>query len=257
MKIWLQFVLWINRKLKALSIRLVVWTGKSKEFVHPKHLMRGDEFQWYLSSLKHSDVVLDLGCGTGMHAIHTAKRASRVKGVDYSKRNLAIAQSLAEAKGLTNISFRSASLEERIDEANQSYTVILALDILEHLNNRDLFLSETYRILNTCGRLFLAVPNIDTKWKRLLKQNDLFYYSDLDHKHEYSREEIVRLLEAHRFKILKIDNTVFDTPWIGIIDFIGGISIDWYRRLTERRRSTVTNCESETTGFRIIAEKLS
>jgi len=255
MRIWLRLVSWFNRKAKNLSIRLVKWTGKSKEFVHPKHFIETDDHYWFVSFLDRADTVLDLGCGCGAHSIKAAHAAAFVKGIDHSPRNLEIAKRLAAQNHLNKVEFVEGSLEEPIQEPADSYSAILALDILEHLLKRDEFLNETHRLLKRDSRLFLSVPNSETSWKKKLKKHNLFFYSDFDHKHEYTEPEIKDILNKHRFEIIFFEPTVYDTPWVGMIDLVGGISLPFYKRLSEWKRKMGLEQPSEATGFRIVARK--
>lgn len=252
-RLWFRFVIWFNRKAKSLAIRLVRWTGKSKENIHPKHLIETDSHYWFLSFLSSDVTVLDLGCGNGAHTLKAAEQARQVKGIDQSADNLRAAQNLARDHHINNVAFGQCNLENSLDEPSHYYSAVLALDVLEHLNNRDQFLRETKRVLAVDGRLFLSVPNSETTWKRKLKNKGLFYYSDLDHKHEYTRTEMEELLDQHGYRIVHIEPVVYDTPWVGLMDVVGGISLTWYERLSKWKRRVALNHPAESTGFRVVA----
>lgn len=254
-KQWLRFVCWFNRKAKNFSIRLVKWTGKSKEYIHPKHLIDDSSHYWFVQFLKPSDIVLDLGCGHGLHGLKAAGVVRSVTGLDHNAQNLDVAKRLSIQRGLTNTDFRMASLEQPIAMENASFSVILALDILEHLNNRNQFLQETYRILKPGGKLLISIPNRDTRWKQSLAAHHLFFYSDLDHKYEYTHPEIEILLQEAGYCIQSLEPTVYDTPWVGLIDVIGGISLPIYRSLSNWKREKALKEPSQATGFRIVAQK--
>lgn len=71
--------------------------------------------------------VLDVGCGTGLHAIELARRGYEVVGVDLSPQMVEIARS--KAKGLSGVSFvqadaRSLEFAEEFDAAIAMYGVI-------------------------------------------------------------------------------------------------------------------------------------
>ncbi len=256
MKCCLQIVSWFNRKAKNFAIRLVKWTGKSKEFVHPKHLVNEEYHFWFTSFLKPEDVVIDLGCGNGCHSLVAARFVRSVKGIDHSEKNLKSATELAKIQGITNAQFKQSTLEQQINEPSNLYTVLFAFDVLEHLVNREQFLQEASRLLAPHGRLLLSVPNSDTSWNRLLKRHGLFYYSDLDHKHEYTAAELKKLIETHGYQVQYWDQVVYDTPWAGVIDMVGGISLSLYKRLLRWKREEALRYPAETTGFRVIAEKI-
>lgn len=52
--------------------------------------------------------ILDMGCGTGRHALELGRRGYQVVGVDLSDGMLAQAQQIADAEGLTTLTFQQA-----------------------------------------------------------------------------------------------------------------------------------------------------
>ena len=76
------------------SSRLVRWTGKSAQVIHPKHLLPDLSPPWYVSLVRPGDHVLDLGAGVGVHAMRCARAGANVIAADWSEKNLAKARSL-------------------------------------------------------------------------------------------------------------------------------------------------------------------
>src|SRR5207247_6308811 len=72
----------VNRRGKAVGVRLVRYTGKSRHLIHPKHLVDSPWHDWYVEYLDPADVVLDVGCANGAHTLKAARRARRVGGMD-------------------------------------------------------------------------------------------------------------------------------------------------------------------------------
>ena len=68
----------LNRRGGAIAVRLVKFTGKSPDAIHPKHLVDVPWHHWYVDYLKPEDVVLDLGCANGTHTLAVAGRTRRV-----------------------------------------------------------------------------------------------------------------------------------------------------------------------------------
>jgi 2-polyprenyl-3-methyl-5-hydroxy-6-metoxy-1,4-benzoquinol methylase len=66
------------------------------------------------------------------------------------------------------------------------FDLVLFLDVLEHLHSRQGALREIHRALRPGGTLLVAAPNRDTSWKRRLQAASSFYYTDPDHKIEYT-----------------------------------------------------------------------
>lgn len=248
-------VVFANNKAKRLAIRLTRWTGKSPEYVHPKHLL-GDskDNYWYLAYLAPGADVLDVGCGNGMHALKAARRCHRVVGVDGNLDSLGVALRSSQALPAANASFFAADLEQGLAVRDQRFDTVICLDLLEHVYARGLLLQEIRRALKPRGTMLLSVPNRGTSWKRRLDRAGLFSYSDPDHKIEYTLEELEAELGKNGFRIEHLHPTVYDTPLIGAIDLVGGLSLPLYRRLTEMRRRLARRYPEENAGFFAVCQ---
>jgi 2-polyprenyl-3-methyl-5-hydroxy-6-metoxy-1,4-benzoquinol methylase len=242
-----------NNKAKRLAIRLTKWTGKSREYVHPKHLLGDSEDNyWYLAYVEPGSDVLDVGCGNGMHSLKAARRCRWVGGVDGSLDSLGVARRTALVRAQSNAAFFAANLEDGLPVRGARFDTVICLDLLEHVHKRDLVLAEIRRTLRPGGTLLLAVPNRATSWKRRLERAGLFAYSDPDHKIEYSQEELEDELERNGFRADRVLPTVYDTPLIGAIDIVGGLSLGLYRRLTGWRRRLARRYPRENAGFYVV-----
>lgn len=239
-----------------LAAQLVRWTGKSTRAVHPKHFLKSDWRTWYAPNLRKDDAALDVGCANGLHTLEAARRCRSVCGFDYNARHLAAAQEFARRDGLDNVWLAQASVEEPWPYASEQFDVVLYLDVLEHVYGRDHSLLEARRVLRPGGRLLLSVPKRDTEWKALRARYGIFAYSDPDHKVEYSRTEIEDELARNGFVVLSNGPIVIDTPWSGLIDLAGGLSLPLYRRLAQWKRDAVLRRPQESSGFRIVAQRV-
>jgi len=110
-------------------------------------------------SSKKTKTVLDLGCGTGSHALILAKKGYKITGVDLSKKMLKIARKKAKEKKL-KINFRRSDirkldLKKKFDAIISMFAVIgyqKTNDGLEkalmaahkHLKNRGLFIFDVW-----------------------------------------------------------------------------------------------------------------
>ena len=239
-----------NAKAKRLAIRLTKWTGKSREYVHPKHLLEDSEDRyWYLAHVGATDRLLDVGCGNAMHTIKAARRCAIAFGIDRSAESLAVGGRAARADGISNVRLVRGDVEETLPFRSGSFDTILCGDLLEHVWKRDHVLGEIRRLLTPRGRLLLAVPNRGTSWKRRLQRAGLFFYSDPDHKIEYTLPELEEELGRNGFRILRLHPTVYDTPLIGLIDLTGGVSLRLYARLSRMRRRLAEKHPEENAGF--------
>jgi len=242
-----------NNKAKRLAIRLTRWTGKSAEYVHPKHLLGDDDAHyWYLAYLAPGRRLLDVGCGNGMHTLKAARRCARALGVDASLESLGVAVRESRAQALGHATFVRGDVEQGLPVRPGCFDVVLCLDLLEHVHKRDLVLGEIRRALASGGVLLLGVPNRGTSWKRRLERAELFAYSDPDHKIEYTLDELREELGRNGFEIRDLHPTVYDTPLVGLIDVVGGLSLGLYRRLTRLRARLARRYPAENAGFSAV-----
>lgn len=104
--------------------------------------------------------VLDLGCGTGNHAVPLARRGYEVVGVDHSESMISIAeQKAAQLPGLNSISFHHGDIRN-IDLHRQFHAVLMMFAVLGYqLENEDVLsaLRTGRRHLTTGGLLIFDV----------------------------------------------------------------------------------------------------
>src|SRR3989344_8544599 len=142
------------RPLGSVAIRLTQLTGKSRYPIHPKHLVEISP-PWYLKYLSRGDIVLDLGCGNGQNTLKAAKKIKKIIGLDYNGEGLILGSRLAKESGISNIEFKYGNIEQKLDLPDRSFSKILFLDTLEHINNEARSLKEVSRILKAGGLLLL------------------------------------------------------------------------------------------------------
>ncbi len=237
--------------LSCLSCRLTQLAGKSKYPLHPKHLVQL-KTPWFLKYIKKRDFCLDLGCGNGQNTIQAAQKCKKIIGLDSDEKGLKIAKDSANQKGIKNIKLKKQDLEKKLPFKNNTFDLMLCLDIIEHLKKRDRLLQETKRVLKNQAILLLTLPNKNTTWKKAQRKYHLNSLADPDHKIEYSLLEAKKLCRDYNFKILKILPITFDTPLSGLIDFIGGFSLLLYKKLSVWKKNKVKNNLKESTGFRLV-----
>lgn len=245
----------LNRYGGVLATKLVKITGKYKEPIHPKHLIK-IEYPWFLKYIEKSDNVLDIGCANGSNTIECSRACKKVIGFDYDENSLKIARNRIERNNIKNIKIIKHDAEKRFPFHKNQFDKILFLDTLEHLNKRDFVLNEVRRVLKTNGIVFISIPNIDTRWKRLQMRAGVNPYCDPDHKIEYTRDDIEEELERNKLKIIKIDPIIYDTPLAGFIDITGAISLTIYKKLVMWKKRMVKFRPGDTTGFRIVAKEI-
>jgi 2-polyprenyl-6-hydroxyphenyl methylase/3-demethylubiquinone-9 3-methyltransferase len=105
--------------------------------------------------------LLDVGCGGGLLAEPMARLGATVTGIDAAPRNIAVARLHAARSGLA-IDYRTAAAET-LAAAGERYDVVLALEVIEHVADRDAFLGACASLLDAHGLMFVATLNRTAK----------------------------------------------------------------------------------------------
>ena len=99
--------------------------------------------------------ILDIGCGGGLMCEPLARLGAEVTGIDAVDKNIKSAQIHANQNDL-NINYMLSSVEEL---PNNKYDIILNLEVIEHVNNQNLFISKSCELVNHGGLMFVATIN--------------------------------------------------------------------------------------------------
>ena len=100
--------------------------------------------------------ILDIGCGGGLISEPMSRLGANVTGIDASEKNINIAQLHAKKSGL-QIDYINASPEE-LNEV-EKFDVILNLEIIEHVDNVNLYIKSCSKLLKKRGLMFTATLN--------------------------------------------------------------------------------------------------
>ena len=100
--------------------------------------------------------ILDIGCGGGLLSEPMSRLGAEVVGIDASEKNISVAK-LHAMKNKLNIKYLCASPETL--KTNLKFDVILNMEIIEHVENINLFLESCSKLLNKGGIMFVATIN--------------------------------------------------------------------------------------------------
>lgn len=159
---------------------------------------------------------LDIGCATGLLVREGKNHSWESLGVElcdeaaeYGRRNY-------------GVDIRTGTLEEAAFSA-ESFDVVHASHLIEHLNQPGVFLEEVSRILKPGGQLILTTPNADGLQARLLKGN--WRSAIADHLVLFSRRTLKELLAAKGFQVEK------ERTWGGLGV---GVGPRWLKRILDK-----------------------
>ncbi|MDO5706093.1 MAG: bifunctional 2-polyprenyl-6-hydroxyphenol methylase/3-demethylubiquinol 3-O-methyltransferase UbiG [Paracoccus sp. (in: a-proteobacteria)] len=101
--------------------------------------------------------VLDIGCGGGLMAEPMARLGADVTGADAATGNIEVARVHAAQQGLT-IDYR-ATTAETLDTAGERFDVVMALEIVEHVDGPADFVETCVSLLKPGGLLLMSTLN--------------------------------------------------------------------------------------------------
>ncbi|XP_075975580.1 ubiquinone biosynthesis O-methyltransferase, mitochondrial-like isoform X2 [Anticarsia gemmatalis] len=106
--------------------------------------------------------ILDVGCGGGILSEGLARLGAKVTGIDASKELIQVAQQhshvdpkIAENKP----TYHNITIEDHAKEFANHYDGVIASEVIEHVNNQELFVKSCVHTLKPGGRIFFTTPN--------------------------------------------------------------------------------------------------
>ena len=134
----------------------------------------------------HGKRVLDAGCGTGYGSAELAQSAAEVTGVDIAADAIEYASANYPIAGLR---FLESSCTA-VPFPPESFDLVVAFEVIEHLTDYRAFLDECARLLTREGLFIVSSPN-----KRYYAETRAATGPNPFHEHEFEAEEFVRELE--------------------------------------------------------------
>ncbi len=100
--------------------------------------------------------ILDIGCGGGLLTEPMHRLGGKLTGIDASKKNINIAKIHAKKNNL-KINYFCCSPEKL--NSKKKYDIILNMEVVEHVNDLNLFIKSSTRLLKKNGIMFVATIN--------------------------------------------------------------------------------------------------
>lgn len=155
---------------------------------------------------------LDVGTGTGRHALKLARRGVAVTAIDQSPEMLAVAQNTARTEGLS-IDFRHASLDDVLPFTQEKFDFLMCALMLCHFPDLAHAAQEFFRVLQPDGYLLITAFHPDAMergWRTTATVKGVQYLlPNMPH----TRTDYMEALTSAGFHILKaIDALVSEAP---------------------------------------------
>ncbi|MFC1631854.1 methyltransferase domain-containing protein [Candidatus Omnitrophota bacterium] len=146
--------------------------------------------------------IIDLGCGS----CDWNRDQLDVFGVDYNEGLLAL------AKQKNRISDYKIAAVTRTELPDQSFDIVTAFELLEHIYNYPQLIIESRRLLKTGGHCIISVPYdvlfslwrplffLHSVWQGHILQN-AYYKKNCGHLHRFSVPKLIELFSKYGFNI--------------------------------------------------------
>ena len=194
----------------------------------------------FISTLKNTDEVADIGCGNGRHLIPCAEQCRSAIGIDISRKLLDIVQHTVDKKNIRNVSLIHADAVKIPLQKNclDAVLYIASLHNIQGKENRQHALEEIHRVLTPGGTAFISVwSRWQEKYRRFFLHQYFFHsgeFGDIDiywrqHSlniprfyHLYSKREFIQELQAMDFSVdtiqsVKIHSKRFSDNYFAVV----------------------------------------
>ncbi len=156
--------------------------------------------------------LLDIGCGGGLVSEPMCRLGAKVTGIDASFKNIEVAKIHAKKNNL-KIKYLNTSPEKK--EINDKFDVILNLEIIEHVENINLFLKSSGELLKKNGIMFIATLNrtFESYIKAIVGAEYILRWLPIG-THDWQKfvkpDEVQKKLDKLNFSRLSIDGLKFN-----------------------------------------------
>ena len=156
--------------------------------------------------------ILDIGCGGGLISEPMARLGASVTGIDASEKNVKIAQVHSKKNDL-KINYLNKSPEQL--KAFEKFDVILNLEIVEHVENVNLYIKSCQGLLKKGGLMFTATLNrsLTSYLKAIIGAEYILRWLPIG-THDWNKfikpEELEKLLLSQKFSTVDIKGLDFN-----------------------------------------------
>lgn len=162
-----------------------------------------------VAGLFHEDDVLDVACGSGIVACAFAPLANHVTGIDITPAMLEQAQSMAEQRGLSNLTWQQGDIES-LPFADARFSLVLSRYAFHHFLNPKVVLEEMIRVCCPGGRILIA--DVALPPEKVEAYNALEKLRDPSHTRALTLEEFQSLFSQTNLQNLRLNFYKVEIP---------------------------------------------
>jgi 2-polyprenyl-6-hydroxyphenyl methylase/3-demethylubiquinone-9 3-methyltransferase len=155
-----------NEEVERFSRIADEWWDEKGKFA-PLHSMNPLRIEYIMDKItghfgKFSSLsLLDIGCGGGLISEPMTRLGAKVTAIDASEKNIKVASLHAKNMGL-DIDYRHTSAED-LEKTGEKFDVVLALEIIEHVADINLFIKSCSELLKPNGIIIFSTLNRTAK----------------------------------------------------------------------------------------------
>jgi SAM-dependent methyltransferase len=150
------------------------------------------------AEVRAGDRLLDVGCGTGEFTAFAAELGASAFGIDVAR--AALERARASHPGLD---FRLVPFGGPLPLEDNSFDLVWASEVIEHVADTARWLSEVRRVLAPAGRLLVTTPS-HGRLRLALGGVERFSPPLGDHLHLYSRRSLRETLAEFDFREIEV-----------------------------------------------------
>ncbi|XP_021245339.1 ubiquinone biosynthesis O-methyltransferase, mitochondrial isoform X1 [Numida meleagris] len=191
--------------------------------------------------------ILDVGCGGGLLSEPLGRLGASVTGIDPLEENIRTADQHKSFDPVLakRIQYKASSLEEIVEESVETFDVIVASEVVEHVADLEMFIKCCSRVLKPGGSLFVTTIN-KTQLSYILGIVVAEKIAGIvpEGTHEWEKfvppEDLERLLEANGFSVKTVNGMLYN-PLTGSWSWMESTSINYALHAVKSGSQAQTN----------------
>ncbi|KAJ7341777.1 hypothetical protein JRQ81_006989 [Phrynocephalus forsythii] len=177
--------------------------------------------------------ILDVGCGGGLLTEPLGRLGASVTGIDPLEDNIRTAELHTSFDPVlaSRIQYKSCALEDIVEEALETFDIVVASEVVEHVADVETFIKCCAKVLKPEGSLFVTTINksqLSYVFGIVVAESVLGIVPAGTHDWEkfIAPEELERLLESNDFSVKTVKGMLYN-PFSGAWTWIGSTSINY------------------------------
>ncbi len=156
--------------------------------------------EWLIPELNPEMNVLELASGTGAVSLKAAPHVKKLTGCDITEAMVAIAESKAEASGITNCEFLVQDAYH-LDFDDNTFDMVIITNALHVMANPELVIREARRVLKDRGLLYVPTYLHGSSFRSMTVSiiSSLFGFKVF---HRWNREKFIKSVTDEMFRLI-------------------------------------------------------